>query len=106
MQDSDAFMQLTTVMKAKTRWGMILMRLYLPNGYPTFPVLRQMSISLGKTDYNRLTDDYLMNPEWNTNLQLSFYWWCYGFSVLYQFQKAYIPYGKIQIGKKTLVLLL
>ena len=102
MQDSDAFMQIDHSNEGQDRWGNDINENTYPNGYPTFPVLEQMSeiYPWVRQIINRLTDDYL-NPEWNTNLRYPSTGGAMASQFYTNFRKAYIPYGKIQIGNKN-----
>lgn len=99
MQDSDAFIQVDHSNEGQDRWGNDINETSYPNGYPTFPVLEQMSgiYPWVRQIINRLTDDYL-NPEWNTNLRYPSTGGAMASQFYTNFRKAYIPYGKIQIG--------
>lgn len=102
MQDSDAFIQIDHSNEGQDRWGNDITDVSYPNGYPTFPVLEQMSeiYPWVRQIINRLTDDY-MNPEWNTNLRYPSTGGAMASQFYTNFRKAYIPYGKIQIGNKN-----
>ena len=99
MQDSDIFMQVDHSNEGQDRWGNDINEVSYPNGYPTFPVLEQMSkiYPWVRQIINRLTDDYL-NPEWNTNLRYPSTGGAMASQFYTNFRKAYIPYGKVQIG--------
>ena len=102
MQDSDTFIQVDHSNDGQDRWGNDITDTSYPNGYPTFPVLEQMSeiYPWVRQIINRLTDDYL-NPEWNTNLRYPSTAGAMASQFYTNFKKAYIPYGKIQIGSKN-----
>ena len=102
MQDADTFMQVDHSNEGQDRWGNDINDTTYPNGYPTFPVLEQMSeiYPWVRQIINRLTDDY-MNPEWNTNLRYPSTGGAMSSQFYTNFRKAYIPYGKIQIGNKN-----
>ena len=99
MHDSDTFIQIDHSNEGQDRWGNNINENLYPNGYPIFPVLEQMKelYPWVQQIINRLTDDYL-NPEWNTNLRYPSTGGAMASQFYTNFRKAYIPYGKIQIG--------
>ena len=99
MQSPDDFLQIDRSYKGKDAWKNDITETTYPNGYPTFPVLEQMRDTypwVGQL-IRRLTDDYL-NPEWNSSLRYPSTGGAMASQFYTNFRKAFIPYGKVQLG--------
>ena len=99
MQNSDDFLSIDKSFTSEDRWGNEITETSYPNGYPTFPVLEEMKAVYPWVQQiiDRLTDDYL-NPDWNTNIRYPSTGGSMASQFYTNFRKAYIPYGKVQLG--------
>ena len=102
MENADDFIQIDRSFEGKDSWGNDITEESYPNGYPTFPVLEEMKGIYPWVEQiiQRLTDDYL-NPDWNSSLRYPSTGGAMASQFYVNFRKAYIPYGKVQLGDGT-----
>ena len=102
MQSPDDFIQIDKSFEGQDNWGNDITEFTYPNGYPTFPVLEKMRTTYPWIEQiiQRLTDDYL-RPDWNSNLRYPSTGGTMASQFYTNFRKAYIPYGKVQVGNSN-----